>query len=163
MDRTDFHRLYASHARDVYRFALLLTGSEDAADDITAEVFLRAWAGADAIRQSTARAYLIAIARNLARDGRRRKWRELAMERDFESGAASGEDRVEFERTMEALRTLPDDLREPLTMSAVAGMSYEEVSEALGLTMPTVKIRIFRARQKLAAQVGRGANKEVRL
>lgn len=161
MERTDFHGLYEVHAPDVFRFAMYLTGSEDEAGDVTAEVFLRAWAGVDAIRQPTARAYLIAIARNLVRDGMLRKRRETAIEREFESGAATGEERVEFERTMEAIRTLPQELREPLTMSAIGGMSYEEVAEELGLTLPTVKIRIFRARQRLAGEMGR--SREVRI
>ena len=67
---TTFHSLYEAHAKDVYRFARYLTGSDDAAADVAAETFLRAWAGRDAIRVETAKAYLLAIARNLARDPR---------------------------------------------------------------------------------------------
>ena len=65
---TTFHGLYEAHATDVYRFARFLTGSDDAAADVTSETFLRAWAGRDTIRLDTAKAYLLAIARNLARD-----------------------------------------------------------------------------------------------
>jgi RNA polymerase sigma-70 factor (ECF subfamily) len=154
MDRTNFHQLYEAHARDVHRFALYLTGSADQADDVTAEVFLRAWSGVETIRQPTARAYLIAAARNLIRDRARRSRRETRIGGDATSGEATGEERVEFEQTIEALRGLPEELREPLTMSALGGMSYEEVAAALGLTLATVKIRIFRARQRLAAEMG---------
>jgi RNA polymerase sigma-70 factor (ECF subfamily) len=164
MERTDFHQLYEAHARDVYRFAMYLTGNEDEAGDVTAEVFLRAWAGVDAIRQTTARGYLIAIARNLVRDRRRSKAKETGLDQDFESGGTTEEERVDFERTMDAVRALPEGLREPLTMSALGGMSYEEVAKELGLTLATVKIRIFRARQRLAEQMGMlgSASKEVR-
>jgi RNA polymerase sigma-70 factor (ECF subfamily) len=163
MDRTDFHQLYEAHARDVYRFAMYLTRSKQEAEDVTAEVFLRAWAGVDAIRHVTARAYLIAIARNIARDRMRKARRETGIDREFESSGATGEQRLDFERTLEALQALPEELREPLTMSAVGGMTYEDVARELGLSLPTVKIRIFRARQKLAAQMAMSgkATKEV--
>lgn len=153
MDRTNFHQLYEAHARDLHRFAFYLTGSADQADDVTAEVFLRAWSGVEAIRQPTARAYLIAIARNLIRDGRKRSRRETPMNGEFASGAITGEARVEFEQTIRAIRGLPEELREPLTMSALGGMSYEQVAAELRLTLATVKIRIFRARQRLAAEI----------
>jgi len=69
---TTFHSLYRAHAGDVFRFARYLTGSDDAAADITSETFLRAWVGRDAIRVETAKAYLLTIARNLYRDDLRR-------------------------------------------------------------------------------------------
>ena len=68
MQRVTFHTLYDAHARDVFRFARYLTGDADAAADITSETFLRAWAGREAVRVETAKAYLLAIARNLCRD-----------------------------------------------------------------------------------------------
>jgi RNA polymerase sigma-70 factor (ECF subfamily) len=154
MERTDFHRLYEAHARDVYRFTMYLTRSEDEAEEVTAEVFLRAWAGVGAIREATARGYLIAIARNLARDRIRKARRETALGWEIESSGATGEERMDFERTMEAVHELPEELREPLTMSALGGMSYEDVARELRLSLPTVKIRIFRARQRLAARLG---------
>ena len=40
---TTFHSLYQAHAKDIYRFARFLTGSDDAAADVTSETFLRAW------------------------------------------------------------------------------------------------------------------------
>ena len=53
---TTFHSLSEAHAKDVYRFARYLTGSDDAAADIASETFLRAWSGRDAIRVETAKA-----------------------------------------------------------------------------------------------------------
>ena len=38
-----FHELYERHARDVYRFALFLTGNPAAAEDLTSDTFVRAW------------------------------------------------------------------------------------------------------------------------
>jgi RNA polymerase sigma-70 factor (ECF subfamily) len=155
MQTTDFHGLYEAHARDVHRFALFLTGNAAEADDVTAEVFLRAWTGRDRIRHATARAYLLAIARNLARDGRRRGRREGELTGEFVAGGAAPDERVDFEQTLDALRALPEDLREPLSLHVFGGLPYEEIARELGVPLPTVKIRIYRARVRLAERMQR--------
>src|SRR5579872_7348104 len=132
MDRADFHSLYEAHARAVHRFVLCLTGHWQDADDITAETFLRAWAATGPIREASARSYLITIARNLAIDSRRHLGRETEIAPDCPSREASPEQKLEFELTMAAIRRLPADLFGPLTMSALGGLSYEEIAAALG-------------------------------
>ena len=57
--------LYQSYSRDVFRFALYLSGNWEDAEDITAETFVRAWVAEDSIRLATVKGYLFAIARNL--------------------------------------------------------------------------------------------------
>ena len=42
---TDFHQLYNKYAKDIYRFALYMSGDEMVAEDITAETFARALIG----------------------------------------------------------------------------------------------------------------------
>jgi RNA polymerase sigma-70 factor (ECF subfamily) len=147
---TAFHRLYEAHAKDVYGLARFLTGSDDAATDITSETFLRAWAGRDRIRADTAKAYVLTIARNLARDRGRlaSQWRLSAMpERTIPPTADA---RIELQRTLTAIRALPQEYREPLLLSA-SGASYDEIARQLGLTIATAKIRVHRARLKLAS------------
>ena len=63
-----FAAIYERHYRDVYRFALFLTGDPARAEDLTSETFVRAWLARDRIRHPTVRAYLLAITRNLHRD-----------------------------------------------------------------------------------------------
>jgi RNA polymerase sigma factor (sigma-70 family) len=148
--QTTFHTLYRTYASDVFRFARFLTGSEDAAADITSETFLRAWAGRDAMRVETAKAYLLAIARNLCRDRGRRtqQWRAAPMpERVVPPDA---EARLELARTLDAIGALPIEYREPLLLSA-SGVSYDEIARMLGIAAGTVKIRVHRARLKLVA------------
>jgi RNA polymerase sigma factor (sigma-70 family) len=150
MHATTFHSLYDAHAKDVYRFARFLTGSDDAAADITSETFLRAWAGRDAIRVETAKAYLLAIARNLARDRGRfaRRWPDAEMpQRPVAPGA---EARIELRRTLDAVRALPVKYREPLILAA-SGLGYDEIGRVLGISLSTVKVRVHRARLKLTS------------
>jgi RNA polymerase sigma-70 factor, ECF subfamily len=145
-----FHTLYDAYASDVFRFARFLTGSEDAAADITSETFLRAWAGRDAIRVETAKAYLLAIARNLCRDRGRQtqQWKAAPMPERLVPPDA--EARMELARTLEAIGALPIEYREPLLLSA-SGVSYDEIARMLGIAEGTVKIRVHRARLKLVA------------
>jgi RNA polymerase sigma-70 factor (ECF subfamily) len=74
-----FHEIYEHYAKDVYRYACWLCGSTDEADDITSETFARAWAGRDAIRTETVKAYLFAIARNLYLQDYRKKKRQAEL------------------------------------------------------------------------------------
>jgi RNA polymerase sigma-70 factor, ECF subfamily len=145
---TTFHTLYQAHAGDVFRFARFLTGSDDAAADITSETFLRAWSGRDAIRVETAKAYLLAIARNLARDRGRAASRVSDAEVPDTPVAANAEARLELGRTLAAMRALTPEYREPLVLAAT-GVGYEEIGRLLGLSVSTVKIRVHRARLKL--------------
>jgi RNA polymerase sigma-70 factor (ECF subfamily) len=145
---TTFHSLYEAHAKDIYRFARFLTGSDDAAADVTSETFLRAWTGRDAIRAETAKAYLLAIARNLARDRARSASRLSDADVPDTPVPPNAEARLELNRTVEAVRALPAEYREPLVL-AVSGVGYQEIGRLLGLSVATVKIRVHRARQKL--------------
>jgi len=145
---TAFHNLYEAHAKDVYRFARFLTASDDAAAEITSETFLRAWVGRDRIRVETAKAYLLAIARNLARDRGRFASRWPDAQVPEQSVAPNAEVRIELRRTLEAIRALPIEYREPLMLAAI-GVDYEQIGRVLGIWVSTVKIRVHRARLKL--------------
>jgi len=61
----DFHSLFERHSQDVYRFAVYLSGDPSLAEEITQETFVRAWVMPGEVCGGTAKAYLLAIARNL--------------------------------------------------------------------------------------------------
>jgi RNA polymerase sigma factor (sigma-70 family) len=63
-----FQEVYERHSAAVRRFALFLTEDPAAADDLVADVFVRAWLARQRIEYGTVRAYLMTIARNLHRD-----------------------------------------------------------------------------------------------
>src|SRR5262245_36059519 len=83
----EFPALYKSHAREVHRFALLLSGDPALAEDITSETFIRLWAARARIDLATVRGYLLTIARNLYLHERRHLRRMTALD---DSGAAGG-------------------------------------------------------------------------
>jgi len=155
---TDFERLYDRHARDVYRFALYLSGSPAQAEDIAAETFVRVWTIRDTIRAGGVKAYLFTIARNLHLDGRRHEARHVELpERLRDSGPgpeAVAQGRQELAAVLAALQHLPEVDRAALLMRAQDGIPYEEIATSLGLSLPAAKVKVHRARLRLAALCG---------
>src|SRR5215468_4465123 len=87
---TRFHELYETYARDVYRFALYLSGDPALADDITSETFVRVWSSPEPVRLATVKAYLLTIARSLWLMERRRHSRRQALDEVGETLAETG-------------------------------------------------------------------------
>jgi RNA polymerase sigma-70 factor (ECF subfamily) len=151
---TRFHDLYESYARDVYRFALYLSGDPAVAEDVTSETFIRVWSSPEPVRLATVKAYLLTIARNLCLMERRRcaRGRELD-ESTPDAGqcvARHLEIKDELDRVLRALQDFPELDRAALLMRVNEGLPYEEIAAALGLPVATVKVKVHRTRMKLA-------------
>ena len=150
-----FHELYSRYAGDVYRFAHWLSGNPHDARDITSETFVRAWTSPKEPRMETVKAYLFTIARNLHRKQWRRESRHLALEEAMVDPATSPDEaavnREEFQRTLDALQRLPEIDRTVLLLRAEEGLSYADIAAATGLSIAAAKVKVFRARAKLAA------------
>ena len=151
---TEFEQLYERYARDVYRFALYLSGSPAQAEDIAAETFVRVWTARDRVRGATVKAYLFTIARNLHADGRRLESRQVELHDAFTDPGPGpeleAESRQELAAVLAALQQLPEVDRAALLMRAQDGMPYEEIAAALGLSLPAAKVKVHRARLRLA-------------
>jgi RNA polymerase sigma-70 factor (ECF subfamily) len=160
----DFASLYQQHAQDVFRFAYYLSGNHALAEDIAAETFARALTAGDRIQTDTVKAYLLRIARNLFLDVTRRDARltELGpQEADITDPAPDPEavagSRLELEATRQAVMALSERERSALLMSAVGGLSHEQIAAALECSIPAVKLRIHRARLRLRQLTARGS------
>lgn len=151
---TRFHDLYESYARDVYRFALYLSGDPAVADDVTSETFIRVWSSPEPVRLATVKAYLLTIARNLCLMERRRSVKRQELDETVPDSSRSAllqvEARDELARVLRALQEFPEADRAALLMRANDGLPYEEIAVALGLPVATVKVKVHRARLKLA-------------
>jgi RNA polymerase sigma-70 factor (ECF subfamily) len=151
---TRFDDLYESYSRDVYRFALYLSGNAALAEDVTSETFIRVWSSPEPVRLATVKAYLLAIARNLCLMERRRSWRGQALDEMVpDTGpnvSRQAEVKDELERVLRALQDLPEPDRAALLMRAEEGLPYEEIAAVLRLPVATVKVKVHRARITLA-------------
>lgn len=151
----EIETLYRHHATAVYRFALGLSGDPATAEDLVSEAFFRVLTRASAIRTETALAYLLAITRNAFLQGRRRLHREAPLPElvpdEAPGPAAQLDGRERLESVLLALRELPEGERAALLLRLDQGLSYEEIAAALGISIGAAKVRVHRARLKLAS------------
>ena len=115
---------------------------------------MRAIASPVPVRAETAKSYLFQIARNLYLDNIRRSARQGEMPDDVVSIAAGAEMTMEkkqrLTQIMVVLQEMPEIDRSALLMRAEEEMSYEEIARALGVSLASVKVKVHRARMKLA-------------
>jgi RNA polymerase sigma factor (sigma-70 family) len=150
-----FREIYERHYRDVYRFALFLSGHPSKADDLTAETFVRAWTARDRIRQTSVRSYLLTIVRNLYRDQQRASRRLMPLEDMFVDDSPRPDEHAVYASSLRqvraGLREVSRGDRRALLLYAVKGLSYAQVAGVLGVSVGAVKSRICRARDALVA------------
>jgi len=151
-----FHEIYERHSKDVYRYAFWLSGSADDADDITSETFARAWVGREKIRTETVKAYLFTIARNIYLKGLRHTKRQTDLDPHQADPQPIPEQQVEskleLDHFMQVIQSLPEVDRAAFLLRVQHELSYDEIARTLQLSLTSVKVKIHRARLKLAAQ-----------
>ncbi len=152
----------------------LLQNREDA-EEVTQDTFNKALASIHAFRwEASFSTWLFQIGSNLARNRfwyrkRRGYGRELHMEQPLNEDGFSVQDVLpdpeadpadrlrwnEFQSSVDKhLGRLPDTYREIMKMRLMDDLSYEEISDELGVPIGTVKSRIARARQHLNRTLG---------
>jgi len=164
-DAQAFALLFRRRQGEVYRFALHMTGAPAAADDVTQDVFMvvmRTAARYQAGRSGVA-AWLCGIARNCARRriGRDRPFQSLddVAEEAVEDVASPGNPLVDLTRAegiaevRRAVLTLPLRYREVVVLCDLQELSYADAADALGCAVGTVRSRLHRGRQLLAAKL----------
>jgi RNA polymerase sigma-70 factor (ECF subfamily) len=142
------------------RYARVLTGDVNRADDLVQDTLARAWekrqlwqAGSDL------RAWLFTIMHNVHVNQFSVRRRELAESSlDADDGPVAGwqipvratqSDRLELAEVLMPISRLPTDQREVLMLAAVEELRYEEIARVQGVPIGTVMSRINRAREKL--------------
>ena len=175
-DPRAFEALYRKYVAQVYSFALYELRDPHAAEDVTAQVFLRALAGLPHFREqaegqeSSFRVWLFQIARNALSNEKRRVRRhptspiDLALEYPASDDvAATAGNRVEMQRVWRHIEQLPADRRRALVLRFVNEMSTREISEVLGKSEGATRVLIHRSLQSVASQLGRTEKPGTRL
>lgn len=156
-DLIDLEQLYRGHARDLYRFALFLSGRHDQAEDLVSETFIRLWNARGRVDLATVRAYLFTIARNLYIQQQRHRRRGADLDDRLPDSAPGPEQqaggRDELRAVLAALQTLPEIDRAALLMRANDELSYAEIASALGIPEVSARVKVHRARLALAQMV----------
>lgn len=157
--------LYDRHARLAFSLALHTTGDPASAEEITQDVFVRAWERAGQYRpdQGTVRTWLASIARHRAIDHLRRlgaraegqsvSWDEIEDGPGMEMSSGSTQPEAELSMMRAEVRAavaqLPEEQKQALALAYFRGHTQEEIATALGVPLGTVKTRIRLAMDKL--------------
>lgn len=170
----DFGTLYEKFKRPIHSFIYRLLGSQEDADDLTQEVFMRAYgAWNDLYDHEHLSPWLYRIATNLCVDLLRRRkrisWWPLIRRRTggpFDNGAEEDSSYLlhdsggipevaEREHIERALASMPEDYAVVLVLSAAQGVPYQEIAAIVGISPNAAATRISRAKRMFAEQYQR--------
>ena len=170
-----FALLLERYQRPIFNFIYRFFGEYEMAEELTQETFLRCYQflkSYDPKRKFST--WLYTVAKNLCIDHlkKRRGGRQISLDQSLpaverhEAGRSTVGDpqflcirNQEDARLLEALGKLEASRRVVLVLYYFQGLSYKEISEAVGVPVSTVKIRIFRAKKALLA-IMRGSGEE---
>lgn len=159
-----FEKVYQKNYLSVYRYIFALTaGSNQQAEDLTAETFLRAWKNRTTYhgKLDSAIAWIMRIARNQVIDAYRRdktstdsKQSELDEKQNLEAAHVSSPERTVLlnERQkflLELLEELPPDQREMLVLRYLLNWKIRRIAQYLDMPANTISVYIRRALEKL--------------
>jgi RNA polymerase sigma-70 factor, ECF subfamily len=167
-DEDAFALLYRRHQAALYRFALRMTGSAWAAEEIVQDIFMTLMRDPkkyDADRGALG-AFLYGVGRNRVMKYLERLPREVSLEEKNEDGSGGGivlqdaftpgmwaEQRERREQVRAAVLELPTEFREAVVLCELEEMSYEEAAQMAGCPIGTIRSRLHRGRALLLAKL----------
>ena len=154
-DREAFAQLYGLTRGAVYALALSLLRDAHEAQDLSQDVFVRVWESAPSYRpQGSPMAWLLTVARNLARSRLRQSGRLTGLDEEewdalpADAPAVAPEDRVVLQ---DALARLGAEERQIVLLHAVTGLKHREIAQLLELPLSTVLSKYHRGLKKMKA------------
>ena len=157
-DKNGFRRLYETVFPILFRVAYRITSNEEAAEDLCQEAFFRLHEKNMVFPSpDEAKYWLIRVVKNASLNYAKRKIRERkAYQRAFREDTRAVETgehdllrKETREEVKEALEKLPENLRIVLILREYGELNYKEIGRSLGISEGNVKVRVFRARERL--------------
>jgi RNA polymerase sigma factor (sigma-70 family) len=154
-----FRRVYEHVYPIVFRISYRITGRQDLAEELCQEAFIKYYERLDTFPDlDQAKYWLIRVTKNLALNAAKRAGRERRAyeqifhepERQMPDGEQELIRRESKSEVQEALARLPAKLRTVLVLKEYGELNYREIGSILGITEGNVKVRVFRARERLA-------------
>jgi RNA polymerase sigma-70 factor (ECF subfamily) len=163
-DRAAFAVLVREHANEVYTLARRLVGDPHLAADVAQETLIRAWKALPNFRGDAAfSTWLHRITVNTAWTQKKRAHRHRALPLEeavniaapdsAENPETAGEILELRGRLRTALDTLPEAQRQVVVLKDIYDWSHAEIAEAMGISVSATKVRLHRARARLARQL----------
>lgn len=156
-DKSALHEVYEAYIGYIYTIVLQTVSNREDAEDVTSDFFMKLWRLADTYREGNGhRAWMAAIARNMAVDLLRKTRREVLTEdfTDTMTESASSDVSVEQEvlsnmSLQQALDTLKANEREVVHLKIMGDMTFQEIADTLKIPLGTVTWRYQNAIKKL--------------
>lgn len=163
-DEQAFGQIYDLHVEGIYRFIYVRVEDQQTAEDITSEVFLKAWEKISGykLRGAPFRAWLYRIARNAVIDHYRTRKDKAPLEAvidTLEDGATPLADlvgsQIEAQNILNTLKELTEDQRNVLILKFVHDLTTKEIAYALGKRQGAIRALQMRGLQALSTAVKR--------
>ncbi len=162
MSLEDFTHLILPIKNKLFRFSLRIVGNVAEAEDVVQEVFIKVWnKRSDLANYSNIEAWCMTLTKNLSIDKLRSKHRKADSFKDgFDVPSAKSDDPYHqttyndtFERIQNMLSDLPEKQRMVMQLRDIEGLAYQEIADALNISLQQVKVNLFRARQQIRVQL----------
>ena len=151
-DKGALHEVYEAYIGYIYAIVLQTVSNREDAEDVTSEFFMKLWRLADTYREGNGhRAWMAAIARNMAVDLLRKTKREVLTEVVTEDASdVSVEKEVIADMSLrQALDSLKPGEREVVHLKIMGEMTFQEIADILKIPLGTVTWRYQNAIRKL--------------
>lgn len=158
-----FTELYISYYPRIYAAAFSLLRQQQAAEDITQQVFMRLWEGRGTIHADNLEGYLVTMAKNailnhFRAQSVRARYRRYLRER-LELAAGNVEDividRQQQQVLEQAIRQLPARQQEAWRLSREQGLTYLEIARHMRISKDSVKELLQKASAVIRSVIGR--------
>jgi RNA polymerase sigma factor (sigma-70 family) len=154
-----FEEQVSPHLKSAYNLAKWLTRSHEDAEDVVQEAFLKAFSAFESLRGEDAKPWLLTIVRNTSMTWLKRNRNAgatIGFEESLEDPIERSPDPEERlliscdrQQVRQALEQLPSEFRETVVLREMEGLSYREISAAIGVPLGTVMSRLSRGRDWL--------------
>lgn len=154
-DKDAFGKLYSSYLDAIYRYVFFrVENDRQTAEDITEEIFLKAWRHIDQFKigTGTVQAWLYKIASTTVIDHHRTKKQQVNMHEEIADESTVEEELVrktEQQRIISAIKTLTDEQQSVIIMKFINDLSNKEIARVLNLSNEAVRALQYRALKNL--------------
>lgn len=166
-DANAFETLMSAYEKKIYALCLRMTGNPHDGEDAAQEAMLRIWRTIGQYRfESAFSTWVYRVTASCCMDAIRKRQRheqpsleEMGEASGFDpaDGSETPQEQTERKETRSAIRqaiaAVPEGMREVFLLRDVHGLSVEETAQALQIAQGTVKSRLARAREKIAAEL----------
>lgn len=167
-DKEAFGEIYELFAERIFRYIYLKIGNKEEAEDLTQQVFVRAWESLDnfQFRKNPFSSWVYRIAHNLVVDFYRKKNDALSLNHDIEIEIIDSLDldeslyyREESKKILRLINQLPTEQKDILILRFVSDLSYREIAKIMKKNPLTLRVLQHRALKKIRELINDNNNK----